>query len=67
MRKINPTKLIVDNYSTEEVIAYVTEHLQAEIDFHFAEESSHSRVYEYLDVLKALNAKLGGKKSSIMV
>lgn len=57
-REINVEKLIIDNYTTEEVLAFIcngTEEYIGQID---------AKLDMYLKVLRRLNDKLNGNKAT---
>lgn len=76
MAKVSPSKLIVDNYSTEEVIDYVVTALKTNMNLS-AEAASDQNNFQIgcalcnvdyvYHVLYALNEKLNGKKEATVV
>ena len=56
-REINLEKLVVENYSVEEVLKFCIENLSPDMD-----EDKLLDKYIYWQILEALNAKINGQK-----
>lgn len=58
-REINLEKLVINNYTTEEVLSFCIDKLAFDMD-----EEKLGDKYIYWKILEALEAKLSGRKST---